>query len=242
MKNILPVTVVALSLTSCVLLSSERTSRTANNLIWCSSQLFEVSALIPAGVMDNCMRAQEFLKADDKERASAKYASMGLYSGGKDVKINNWGTISTKGSDLFSRSAEWTVKLERSVSYILKCTGDNQWTISMNKSETYDEFSDSTSFSAVFTYAGKDIDGFCSWKCKTEGTMRESDRYKTVFCSGDELTFNWTTNNSGNGEISSTLVYSGTFSSDFYVDDNKSDWCSLTYVNGERKSAKTSLN
>lgn len=240
MKKIISVTLAALSLTSCVLLSGEKTSRTSSSLVWYTFELFEVSAINPAFVMDNCMRAQEYLKADDKERASAKYSSMGLYSGGKDVKINDWGTISTKGTDLFSRSAEWTVKLDRNINYILKCTGDNQWTVTKNESEAYNEFYDSTKFNAVFTFAGKDIDGFCIWKCKTEGQMQESARYKAVFSSVGELTFNWTSTNSGYGTFNSSLVYTGSFSSDFCVDDKKIDWCTITYEKGERKSAKTS--
>jgi len=227
-------------LVSCELYTPTRSNRTADNLQWLTKSLADVAAISPANAMEGCMRAQNFLMADEEERKSAIYSSFGYYPSDKCVKIDNWGTVYTSGVDLYSDSAVWSVTTGNS-DYTVKYIGESQWEISNQTNYEYDYVSKNTTYSAIFTLVSKDIDGFCTWSCTSEGFYQEDNTYSASL-SIPGLVFKRNASSSSDGTIKSSLVYSGEMASTVFKNGEKTDWCSMTYENSEVKKVSTSLD
>jgi len=237
MKKILFLIVAVLPLYSCVVSRTEKPRRTAENLKSTASFFANYSVDIPSGMINNCMLANDFIKAGEEERKKPKYSSVSYTPATNTFDIGTLDKIETSGMDFSTVSTVWTVT--RSGEKILvECIGENQWTVSRVSNGT-DDYWKGLAFSSSFILVSKDADGFCTWQCNMEGVYNEDDNYSTSFSSPEGLTVKWDGQYTG-ASVYARPVFSGVISSKFYVDGKETDWCTLTYENSKITKTLTS--
>jgi len=236
-KTILLISLIGLFISSCNLQEPEEPYRTAKNLESVTRILASYSIVAPAMHINNCMLASEFLNSSEEQRKEPIFSTISYNSETNTLIVAEMDTIKTYGKDLFTVGTEWSLNSWNWNQSVIKCIGENQWTVSFHYGSDYREID----AIPTFTLAGRTADGLWNWKCKCSGKVKENDSYSATFQTDKDFDIKWNSWFYGTS-YSSFQEISGVFSAIFSIDGKETDRCTLTYEDDEVKITVTSLD